>query len=125
MKQLDITFKLLAYTGAATNDPANGDKVSNRTQESDIKDVSRNQIEVADATVDRVISLPDAACEYLVILGDRDISVKVNGGSAEALKTRANGKMTLMYFKRGAITSLSVSNASGATANVDILIANK
>lgn len=126
MKNLDIVLSLLSYEGAATNDPANGIKIKNKIQETEITDISLQQIKVADSTTDQAITLPAANSDYLIILADRDISIKLNGSADPvALKARANGTKTLMFYTRGLITSLSLSNSSGALVNVDILIANK
>lgn len=126
MINLDIILEVLAYEGPQTNDPADAEKIKNRIQESTVLGLSRQRIQVADATTDQAITLPDPASDYLFILTDRDISIKLDGSAtAIALKTRANGKKTFVFYTRGPITALTVSNASGGIANVDILVANK
>jgi hypothetical protein len=126
MKNLDLIFDLLIYEGSTTNDPKDAIKVHNKIQETEVQSNSKQQLAVADNTTDLVISLPDANSDYLIILTDRDISIKHNGSStAETLKTRAPGKKTLVFYHRGPTTTLTLSNSSGAVANVDIIIANK
>lgn len=126
MKNLDLILSLLTYEGAPTNDPTDADKVKNRTQETEITSVNRYQFIIPDATTDLPVTLPASPCLYSIILCDRDISIKLNGWStALALKPRANGKKTWVYYTRGAITALTVTNASGADVNMDIVFANK
>lgn len=126
MKNLDLIIDLLSYEGSATNDPADAIKVRNKIQETEITSISRQQIQVADSTVDLSISLPDANSDYLIILGDQDVSIKLNGWSTPlSLTTRASGKKTLLFYARGPITGLSVSNSSGGVANLDIVLVNK
>lgn len=125
MNNLDILFELLAYEGSPSNDPADAIKVVNRSQETNYTAVSRQKIQVPNLATDIAITLPDPSSDCLVILADQDISIKLNGGSAEALKTRQSGKKTLVYYRRGPTTALSVSNASGKTVALDIILANK
>lgn len=125
MKNLDLILDLLAYEGAATNDPKDATKVTNKTQETEIKGLIRYDYQFADGALDQVVVVPNPT-DYLVILADREISIKLNGWStALTLKPRANGKKTWVYYTKGSVTGLSVSNASGAVANVDIIVANK
>lgn len=126
MQNLDIFFKFLSYEGTSTIDPADGQKIANRIQDTGITDISRFQFALADSVSDQTVNIAAATVDYLVVIVDREVSIKVNGSSdAYALKPRANGKKTLAFFYRGAITALTISNASGAVANVDILTANK
>ena len=126
MKNLDLTIDLISYAGSTSNDPADAIKVFNRLQDTAITSVSRQQIQVPDTTTDLPITLPDPNSDYLLILIDRDVSIKLNGWSTPlVLKTKANGKSTLAFYTKGPVTGLSVSNASGDVANVDIFLANK
>ena len=126
MKPLDITINFLAYEGLTSNDPADATKIKNRVQESSVSALTRYQNQIADSTVDQSIDLPDANTEYLLVFIDREISIKVNGSSDSiTLKPRANGTKTFAYYTRGDITSLSVSNSSGDSANVDIISVNQ
>jgi hypothetical protein len=126
MINFDVLLNVLGYEGPQTNDPADAEKINNRIQESTVTALTRQRIQIADATTDQVIAIPDPNSEYLFVLTDRDISIKLNGSAtAVALKTRANGKKTFVFYTKGAITGLTLSNASGGIANVDILVANK
>lgn len=126
MKNLDIIFDLLSYEGAATNDPADAVKIKNKINETQITSLSRQQLQILTATVDQAIALPDPNSDYLIILTDQDISIKLNGSSTvQALPARGNNLKTLVLYVRGPVTSLTMSNSSGKTANVDILVANK
>lgn len=126
MKNLDIIFDLLSYEGRPTNDPADAIKLKAKLNETAIASISRQQIQIADSVTDQAVTLPDPNSDYLIILTDRDVSIKLSGGStALPLKTRANGTKTLVFYIRGPVTGLTVSNASGASANIDIIIANK
>lgn len=126
MKNLDIILDILSYDGSQTNDPEDAIKIKNRVKETDMTAVSRQYIQLPDSTVDSTITIPDANSDYLAILSNRDISIKLDGSStAISLKTRAAGKRTLVFFAKGPITALTISNASGGVADVDVFIANK
>jgi hypothetical protein len=126
MKNLDLTLTALLYEGAATNDPADADKIFNKINETAIVGSIRHQLQIATGVSNQAVALPNATCLYLIVLTDTPISINVNSSlTAEQLQPRAQGTKTFAYYLRGAITSLVVSNSSGATASVDILIANK
>lgn len=119
-----LLLDFLAYDNAEpTNDPANAIHLRKKVEEADVSEVSRLfPIVIADATVDEEISLPDANTDYLILLTDQQISVKLNGSSdAQVLKPKATGKSTPVLMIRGTITGLSVSNASGNSAKLDIV----
>lgn len=126
MKNLDLIFNLLEYEGTPSNDPADVNKIYTKTSETQILSSSRQQIQIQLATVDQVVSLPDPNSDYLVILTDTQVSVKINGATLPTvLNPRALGTKTLCLFLSGPITSLTISNGSSTIANVDILILNK
>lgn len=126
MITLNVILDLIAYEGTPTNDPSDAEKIKNTVNETTVAAITRYKLQLADSTTDQAVALPDPNSDYLVILTDRDISAKVNGSAtAVALKTRANGKKTFVYYTKGPVTGLTLSNASGGIANVDILIANK
>lgn len=126
MKNLDIIFNLLSYEGSPTNDPSDGNKIKNKISETAITSVTREQFQIADATVDEGITFPDDNPDYVVILCDQDISIKLNGWvTALTLKTKSPGKKTLMFFTKGPVSALTVSNSSGQVANIDVILANK
>jgi len=126
MKNLDLILDLLTYEGPHSTDPADSIRVKSKIQETEITDVTRQQISIANAVIDQTINLSASSSDYLFILADQDISIKLNGiSTAIALKTRAAGKRTLMFYARGPISGLTISNASGTSVNADIISINK
>ncbi len=124
-RPLKATLSLLAYDGTTTNNPKDATKIEGLVEETDVTELSRQQIAIADAVTDQAITLPDANCEYLMIHVDQTVSVKVNGSAtAQTLTPKAAGTKTPVLFLRGAITALTVTNASGNTANFDIIAVN-
>lgn len=126
MKNLNILIDLLSYEGLTTNNPADAIRMKGKIEETTISGLIRYQIQVADLTVDQVVTLPDASSEYLVMFIDRECSIKLNNSlDSIVLKPRAVGIKTPVFFYKGTVTSLKVSNSSGDISNLDILIANK
>jgi hypothetical protein len=122
MRPLRLILDFLSYDGTLTNDPADAIKIKNTIEESSVSEVSRQQLTLVDQTIDQEIILPSSSCDYLLILVDRQVNIKLNGGADElTLRPRANGKKTLAFSYRGEITSLAVTNSSGADAKIDIL----
>lgn len=125
--RLDLLIDFLAYDNTEpTNDPADAVKIKKRMQFTDVDEVSRLfPTKVADGTTDQAIPLPDASSDLLIILTDQTISIKLNGSSdAQTLKPKTAGKKTPVLVQLGTITGLTLSNASGSTANVDIILAD-
>jgi hypothetical protein len=122
MKRLDILFNLLSYEGSQTNDPADAIKVKNRIEVSDISASQRVQLVLADNTIDQAIILPEIPVDYLAILVDRQITVKLNGSDdALTLTPKANGAKTLVFFQKGVVSTVSITNESGAAVSVDLI----
>lgn len=122
---LDLTVDFLSYAASsATNDPADAISAKVKVSEDSVNKISRQQMIVADGTTDQAIALPDASSDYLLIFVDRQVSVKLNGSIALTLKPKTSGKKTPALVWRGIITSLSISNASGQSANIDVIAAN-
>jgi hypothetical protein len=73
-------------------------------------------VEVANGAVDQAISLGGVTtASLLLLISDQAVSVKVNGAAAGiACRT--------LLLTGAAATSLSVSNSSGATANVRVYL---
>lgn len=107
-----------------TNDPADAIEIRKKVEESAVSEVTRNfPKKITDGTTDEAIELPDANTDYLLILTDQEVSVKLNGSSdAQVLKPKAAGVKTPALFIRGDITGLTVSNSSGQDANLDITL---
>lgn len=125
-KFLDLQLKFLSYDSSAeSNDPADAIKLATKVQESAVTEVFRIQTSIPTATVDQAVTLPDAATDYLIILSDREISVKLNGNSdVQVLKPKTPGKKCLVLMIRGTVSGLSISNASGTAANLDLIMVN-
>lgn len=124
-KPLKLIVDFLSYEGTLTNNPADATQIKKKVEESDVTEVSRFQSVISDGTTDQAIALPDAATDYLLIFTDREVSIKLNGSSdALVLRPRANGTKTPVFVMRGTISALSISNASGGDANVDIISVN-
>ncbi len=125
--KLKLLIDLFAYsTVAPTNDPSDDSiKIKKLIEESSFSEIQRQLISVADEITDQTINLADATCEYLIILADQDISVKINGSSTSmTLKVKSAGTKIPVFFMRGTITAVTVSNASGEIANLDVITIN-
>ena len=124
-KPLRLIVDFLMYEGTNTNDPQDAIKIKSKVEESDVSEGLRQLDSIADSTVDQAVTLPDANTDYLLLFVDREITIKLNGSSdAITLKPKANGTKTPVMMIRGDITGLTVSNASGAAANLDIVAVN-
>lgn len=122
--RLSLLVDFLAYDNEQpTNDPADAIALKKRVEEASVSEVSRLFPQVIpDSTTDLAITLPDATTNYLILLTDQTISVKLNGSSdAVTLKPKAAGKKTPVLLIRGDVTGLSVSNASGNPAKLDMI----
>lgn len=123
MRQLDIILDILSYEGAASNDPQDADKLKTRTQISGVSESWRLKEKVATLAVDKNIPLPDPSSDLIVISGDREISIKLNGSSDSlTLTPKKAGCKGLLFFMKGEITELLVSNAGTEDASLDIFI---
>ena len=123
MSKLKFSSDFIAYSDInQTNDPKDQTKIQQVTEEKDFKSLLRSKIKVLDAVVDQSIAVPEANSEYLLIYTDQEITIKLDGATASrTLKPRAVGVKTLTYMERGSISTILVSNASGLTANLDII----
>lgn len=121
---LNVLIDILAYDSLTqTNDPADSIKAKQRLQESNFTAVTRLfPASIANSVVDQNIALPNNPSDYLVIFTDQQVSIKLNGISTPiVLNPQTAGMKTPAFFMRGVITSLTVSNASGTPANMDII----
>ena len=123
MKNLNILFDLLNYQGEPSNNPNDSTKVHNTIQECGVHNFSRQEMSIVAATTDLSIPLPGNPTTYLAILVDQTISIKLNGSITEIeLVPKIACRKTLVFFNRGNITSLTITNHSTTTtANVDII----
>ena len=125
--RLDFLVDLLIYDNTTpNNDPANNIKVKSRIQEETITESLRHFPKVvSDGAVDEVIALPENPSDFILFLTNQEVSVKVNGSATDlTLKPKTTGVITPVFMMRGDITGLTISNASGNDANVDVVIVN-
>jgi len=124
-KPLRLILDFLAYSGNQTNDPQDAQKIKSSVEEDNVNEIYRYQAAIADGAADQAINLPDADTDYLIIHSDQEISFKLNGSSdIIEVKNVYPGIKNPVFFMRGSISSLSISNASGNIANVDIVAIN-
>jgi hypothetical protein len=113
-----------SYQGNLTNDPADVDKISGYVEEDSVTQVFRTRDAIADETVDKVVTIPDDSCNYLVIFSDQTIEIKLNGSvTALTCSPRISTDKCPVFVLKGEITALTISNDSGSVANVDIILA--
>jgi hypothetical protein len=123
--RLSLLIDFLIFNNTlSTNDPADRIEVKEKVEESSLTATTRHfPIVIADSTTDQAIGLPDSPTDYLLILTDQEISIKINGSSdAMTLKPKIAGKRTPVFMFRGSLTGLSVSNSSGNSANLDVVL---
>lgn len=124
-KFFSLTLDLLSYDAAVeSNDPADADKIK-KTISENISIMSRsNPVSVLPAAVDQIVPLASGACNYLVIFTDQTITIKLNSDpNPLTLTPVVAGKKTPVFFQRGNITSLTISNSGATAANVDVISA--
>ena len=120
-----VTLDFLSYVGSTTNNPSDAEKIKLSVEESAVTEVWRRKESVITATSDQNIPLPDAASDYLLIFVDQTITIKLNSSvSAITLTPKAAGTKTPVFYLKGTISALTISNASGNTANLDIIAMN-
>jgi hypothetical protein len=72
-------------------------------------------IQIADSTTDQAINFNNISTpEYLLLLSDQQVSIKINGSSAILTKK--------LYLEGTSLSSLSVSNSSGSVANIRLAL---
>lgn len=116
MSRLQGLIELLVYSDTdITNNPQlrNFDQRRVLSDDSISSFPSPNLVAIPDATVDKVIDFHSITAEYLFIFTDQEITIKINGGSESF-------KISEFIAWKGEFTALSISNASGAVANVTI-----
>lgn len=125
MSKLSLQSNFQAYSdNLDTNDPKDVTKIQILTEESSFNCLNRQKIKIADTTVDQSIAIAEPNSEYLLIYTDQIITIKADGSSdSRTLKPKTAGIKTLAYLERGDVTSITVSNSSGAEANLDIISA--
>jgi hypothetical protein len=121
-RPLRILLDFLTYDGIPpTNNPVDETRSLRRVEESTVSDAVRYQTQIAAPTTAQVVPLAGAACEYLAIYCDQPVSINLNGDStAIALTPQTAGCMCPVFYLRGNITSLTITNSGSLAANVDI-----
>ena len=120
-----ITLDFLSYEGSVSNDPVDSIRYKKSVEESTATEVFRKLEAIADGVSDQTITLPDATSEYVIISTDQTISIKLNGSTdAMTLSPKSAGVKAPVFFMKGTITGLTLSNASGSTANIDVIAIN-
>ena len=85
-----------------------------------IDEANIRKYEVADSTTDEAVNVAGvAAVDVFAVKSDQAVSYKLNG-SSDAVTLDANGFHALFGTN---ITAMTVTNASGSTANIEILMA--
>lgn len=121
---IKLIFDLLVSEDSNSVNPKNSDRLYDSLSD-DYTEFSRNKIVVSDATTDLTINLSDPNSEYLVISCDQTITIKLNGSSDSiTLTPKTAGSKNVVLFMKGAITALTVSNASGSSCNLDVITLN-
>lgn len=121
-KRIKSIIEFIMYEGTLTNNPSDTDKIKNTVEDTSITELFRRRESIADAVTDQSIPLPDAATDYLLIFVDQQISIKLNGSTdAIVLKPKTAGTKAFAFYLRGTASALTITNASGSAANVDII----
>lgn len=122
MRPLRILLDFLTYDAAPpTNNPVDETRSLRRVEESNVTSAGRNQAQIAAATSNVSIPLVAATCNYLAIYADQQISINLNGDStAIVLTPQLAGRMSPVFYIRGTITSLAISNAGAVAVNIDV-----
>ncbi|RLI54086.1 MAG: hypothetical protein DRP09_14085 [Candidatus Thorarchaeota archaeon] len=124
-KVLDLVVDFITYDGTASNNPSDAIKIKNAISESAVLGTVRYQSQLVNGATDVNITIPDPSSEYLLFFTDREVIIKLNGGSqALTLTPKTNSVKCFVFFYRGSLTQLQVSNASGEVANLDIISVN-
>lgn len=121
MTPLRVLLDFLTYDGTPpTNNPVDETRSHRKVEELNVSQTSRSQLQVAPATVNQVVPLAAATCNYLAIFTDQQITISMNGAAAITLTPQLATKKCPIFYVRGTITSLTVSNAGTVLANVDV-----
>lgn len=96
---------------------------SSKIESTDITELVERRIAIADGTTDQAIGFTGADglntnALALYLTTDNPITVKINGSDTGLPVGRTAGEQGTLNLDATIITSLTVSNASGATANI-------
>jgi hypothetical protein len=122
MKPLRVLLDFLTYNGTPpTNNPLDRTQSVRRVEEASVTDALRYEAQIPNPTTAQAVPLAGAACEYLAIYIDQPVSINLNGDStAISLIPQLAGQMCPVFFLRGSITALTITNSGIVPANVDI-----
>jgi hypothetical protein len=125
-KPLRFIMDFLSYEGVnPTNNPVDAISINKKVEEANVTEVARSQKSIPASTTDLALNLADGTSnDYLLILVDQIVSIKINGSAtALTLKPKVSGTKTPAFMIRGSITSLTVTNAGTQVANIDFVSA--
>jgi len=92
------------------------------TESVDLEEAVTHHLEVADAASDIAVSMGGlTTCKSLLVISDRQVSIKIDGQSVTIGHTATEGGSLLL--PACSFAALLVSNASGAVANVYVCMA--
>lgn len=122
MSNIKLKLQLIGTENQNTNVISDSISITSQTEETDLSEISRVfKKTVADSVVDEEILDGVAADGMAMLFTDRQISIKINDSSDSIiLKPIAAGVKTPVFLLRGSITSIKVSNSSGADVNLDV-----
>lgn len=123
---LRLILDFVAYRDPRpTNNPKDATKLDVEYELNSFSELCRKSISVADSTTDQAVTLADPNSDLLIVSTDQEISVKLNGSSDSlVLKPKGSGVKTPALYLKGDVTAISVSNASGNSAQVDFISVN-
>jgi len=125
MSRLKLIIDFLAYSdNSQTNDPQDVSRIKSVLEESSFTELIRRKATIADGTTDQNISF--SVSDYILIFSDQTITIKLNGsGDSLTLVPETEGKKSFVFFQKGTINSLLVSNNSGNAVKLDIITVDK
>lgn len=111
---LEGKLELLVYSDStASNSPQKRMiDVNESLSDSSVNQWETLRLQVANLVVDQAIAMNNIVADKLYLKSDQTVSIKVNGSA-----TPLSGKL---FYMECAVSSLSVSNSSGAIANLEI-----
>lgn len=122
MRPLRILLDFLTFEGnPPTNNPVDETRSHRKVEELNVSQTLRAQPQIAASTSNVSIPLAASSCDYLAIFCDQPVTINLNGDStAISLNPQTPGKPCPVFFMRGTITSLAISNPGATVANLDV-----
>lgn len=120
-KSLKLLVDFTCYEGSSVNEATDAIRLKRLLEESSLTEAARIQDSVSTGTTNQTINIA-SSCNYLIISTDQTITVVLNGSDTPlTLSPKTAGTKSVALVWRGTINSLTVSNASGSTANIDVI----